>query len=208
MKNKLYLLALACAAFSCGPKNEEVTEEQVTLSPTDEALDSIVDTRKDALQTDENETNPTLPLPPEVMGLLTQQYTGWAQPELTSEAKEQAENHEQGPMIVRGDFDGDTRQDVALQLSQNDQLIIVAALQRQEGIYTLQKLKQDILFNDRGKLKSMYYLYAVEEGEKLRNEQTMTETEAPYKAIGIGIEGNDTVYLYDNGTFGTFSRVE
>ena len=51
-------------AGSCGPKNEEVTDELVETGPPREVLDSIANTRKDAVKTNENDsalTTPPLP---------------------------------------------------------------------------------------------------------------------------------------------------
>lgn len=205
MKRKLYLLGLLGIAVACGPKNEEVQDEQVEIAPPAEALDSIANTKKDGVITDENDINPTMPMPQPVMQLLTEKYQGWEKPTLTEEAKEQAQNYLQAPMMVRGDFDGDTRQDLALQLQQNNDLVFVAALQEQEGAYKLYELKRDILFNDRGTLKSLYYLYLVEQGETLHNDEKNEAVEAANDAIAVGIEGKDTAYLYENGSFTSYS---
>jgi len=205
MKNTLYLLGLTLAVYACGPKNEEVKDEQVTVAPPAEALDSIANTKKDGVLTDENDTNPTMPMPQPVMQLLSRQYTGWQQPALTAEARQQAADYVQGPMIVRGDFDGDSRQDLALQLQQGNDIVIVAALQEQDTVYKLQELKRDILFNERGKLKSLYYLYLVEQGKTLYNEDSEEAVDAAHDAIAVGIEGDDTAFLYNNGAFDTYS---
>lgn len=205
MKKTLYLLGLLSLAVACGPKNEEVQDEQVEVAPPREALDSIANPKKDGLITDVNNINPTMPMPQPVLQLLTEQYQGWEKPTLTEEALEQAENHLQPPTIVRGDFDGDTRQDLALQLQQGDDLVIVAVLQEQEGTYRLYELKRDIMFNERGTLKSLYYLYLVEQGDTLRNEEENDDIEAAHDAVAVGIEGENVVYLYDNGEFSRYS---
>lgn len=205
MKKTLYLMGLLYIAVACGPKNEEMQDEQVEVAPPAEALDSIADTEKDAVVTDENDINPTMPMPQPVLQLLTEKYQGWEKPTLTEEALEQAENHPQAPVIVRGDFDGDTRQDLALQLQQGDDLVIVAALQEQEGAYKLHELQRDIMFNERGTLKSLYYLYLVEQGDTLRNGEENDEIAAAHDAVAVGIEGEAVVYLYIGGTFSPYS---
>lgn len=205
MKKTLFLMGLLYIAVACGPKNEEVQDEQVEVAPPAEALDSIADTKKDGLFTDENDINPTMPVPQPVLQLLAEKYQGWETPTLTEEAQEQAENRLQAPVIVRGDLDGDTRQDLALQLQQGDDLVILAALQEQEGTYKLYELKRDIMFNERGTLKSLYYLYLVEQGDTLRNKEENDDMEAAHDAVAVGIEGKDVVYLYERGTFTPYS---
>jgi hypothetical protein len=54
------VLLLAC---SCGPKNEEVTQEQVETQQPHEALDSIANTRKDGVKTDGTDSAEAFPLP-------------------------------------------------------------------------------------------------------------------------------------------------
>lgn len=201
MKKKLYLLGLLGIAVACGPKNEEVRNEQVEVAPPAQALDSIANTKKDALKTDENDISPTMPLPPPLLRLLKAEYADWEKPVLTEEALEQSAGYLQAPMIVRGDFDGDARQDLALQLQQGNDLVVVAALQEQEGIYELYELKRDILFNERGTLKSPYYLYLMEQGEPLRMDEESDEVEAEHDAVALGMEGEDVVYLFEDGTF-------
>ena len=204
MRKKLYLLGLLVIAVACGPKNEEVRDEQVEVTPPAEALDSIANTQLDGLQTDENDIDPTMPMPQPVMQLLSEQYANWEKPTLTEEALEQSADYLQAPMIVRGDFDGDTRQDLALQLQQGNDLVIVAALQEQEGAYELYELKRDILFNERGTLRSPYYLYLIEQGEPLHMDTESEEAKAEHDAVALGIEGEDVVYLFEGGTFTSY----
>jgi hypothetical protein len=201
MKRTVYITGLICAALGCTPKNEEVQEQHVEIAPPVEALDSIASTSKDALKTDENDINPTLPMPQPVMQLLTKQYREWEQPTLAEETSERAQNYTQEPTLVRGDFNGDTLQDLALQLQQNDYIVVVAALQTSEGSYELQELKRDILFNDRGKLRSLYFLYRIEQGESLHNDTTNQVIEAPHDAVALGIADDIVAYLYENGEF-------
>lgn len=208
MKKTLYLLALTLAPFACSPENEEVQEEHVEVAPIPEALDTVTSTRKDAVQTDENETDPTLPMPQPVMQLLTEQYEGWERPVLAAEAMVQAEDYTQGPMIVRGDFNGDTFQDLALQLRQGSNIVIVAALQVDEENYELYELKRDILFNERGTFKSLYYLFNIDQGEELHNDVTNEDIQAPYDAIGVGITGDEMAYIFQDGEFKEYAMDE
>jgi hypothetical protein len=125
-----FLLSLIICSFllACTPKNEEVTEEQIEVGSATEVLDSIVSTRKDAVQTDENNITPTFPMPQPIIQLLTERYPGWEEPVYTEGVKEAATAYTQGPSIIRGDFNGDSRQDYALQLQQQNSIIIVAVL--------------------------------------------------------------------------------
>ncbi|WP_439879851.1 hypothetical protein ACSX1A_11800 [Pontibacter sp. MBLB2868] len=207
MKNRHFILAalLLALAGSCSPKNEEVQDEQVEVNSPSEGLDSIAITKKDALKTDENEINPTMPLPPPVLRLLSERYPGFKQPTLSAGVRAMADAHEQGPYIVRGDFNGDTRQDYALQLQQDRNVIVLAILDAGNGNWDVHELQKDILFNDRGELKSLYYLYLTEIGEEIMDPATNEVFEAPHDAVSVGIEKNTTTYVYQSGSFEAYS---
>ncbi|MFD2515027.1 hypothetical protein ACFSRY_14225 [Pontibacter locisalis] len=210
MKDNLKILCtfLLLLAGSCTPKNEEVKDEQVEIGPPAEALDSIADTKKDAVKTDENEISPTMPLPPPVLRLLSERYPGFKQPELSEEARELAIQHDQGPFIVRGDLNADNNQDYALQLQQGKSVIIVALTDAGNGNWNVYELQRDILFNDRGKLKSLYYLYLTEAGEEFINSETNEEFEIAQDAVSVGMEGEAVTYVYTNGKFTQYTPVE
>ncbi|OKL39941.1 hypothetical protein [Pontibacter flavimaris] len=203
MKSILYLLPLCLLA--CSPENEQVQDEHVQVAPPAKALDSIADTEKDAVRTDETVTDPTLPLPQPVMQLLETRYPGWKVPEIAAGAQQQATEFASGAAFARGDFDGDGRQDVALQLQQGKEVVIVAALQPQDGRYTLEELKRDILFNERGTLRSLYYLYRLPQGEQVQELHSMNEVELPHDAIAVGVGQEVNAYIYRNGAFELFS---
>jgi hypothetical protein len=125
----------------------------------------------------------------------------WEQPTLADETSRQAQSFTQDPTLVRGDFNGDTLQDLAMQLQQNDYIVVVAVLQTQEGNYELQELKRDILFNDRGRLRSLYYLYRIDQGTVLHNDTANQDLRAPHDAVALGMADNIVAYLYENGEF-------
>ncbi|PRY08901.1 hypothetical protein CLV24_12069 [Pontibacter ummariensis] len=195
------MLGLLLLAFSCSPENEEVADEQVDVVPVPEALDSIASTNKDALRTDENNVSPTVPLPQPLMQQLTTEYQGWEQPTLAEGAQERGAALPQGPFIVRGDFNGDNLQDVALQLEKDGEVIVLAALHTEEGVYQLHELKRDILFNERGVLQSLYYLYLAEENEEILSVETAEELDIPYDVVALGMEDNVTAFIFTNGQF-------
>lgn len=204
----LFFLIICCSLLACTPKNEEVTDEQIEVGAANEVLDTIVNTRKDAVRTDENNITPTLPMPQPVIQLLTQRYPGWEEPVYTEGVREAAAAFEQGPSMVRGDFNGDTRQDYALQLQQQNEIIIVAALDGDDGNWQLQELKKDIAFNERGVLKSPYLLRLADRGADLLNPETGKEIAAPYEAIVISLQDNEVVYLFHNGAFEAYNSVD
>lgn len=195
------LIAALCTAAACSPKNEEVTEQQVKIGPPAEALDSVADTRKDALQTDENEISPTLPLPQPVLQLLAQKYPGFKQPVLSDAVKSKSADLQQGPIIVRADLTSDNQLDYALQLQQNNDLIIVALTDQGNNNWTLHELHRDILFNDRGNLKSLYYLYVTPQGEEVYSEEENQGKELKADAVTVALENSATTYVYENGGF-------
>jgi len=197
---RLFVLLLA-AALACSPKNEEVTDQQVETAPQQEALDSIANTAQDGLKTDQNEVSPNLPMPQPVMQLLTEHYPGWQQPTLTTGALKQAQQYAQGPTIIRGDFNSDNRQDYALQLQQGKEVIMLAVLDGGADNWQVHELRRDILFNERGRLKSLYYLFLTESGEDLPSTRAAEEVEAPHDAVSIGIEKKVDTYIFQGDGF-------
>lgn len=204
----LSFLTTCCFLSACTPKNEEITEEQIEVGTATEVLDSIVNTRKDAVKTDENNITPILPMPQPVIQLLTKRYPGWKEPVYMEGVKEAAAAYDQGPSIIRGDFNGDTMQDYALQFQQQNDLIIVAVLAGENGNWQLQELKKDIVFNDRGVLKSPYLLHIVDRGAELLQPETGREITAPYEAVALSLQENTLIYLYQNGEFELFNNAE
>ncbi|MEJ8802235.1 hypothetical protein [Pontibacter sp. H249] len=203
MKNKVFLLLIL--AWACSPKNEEVKDEQVDVAPQEEALDTVANTRLDAVKTDEDVITPTLPLPQPVLQLLTQKYPGYEQPVLADAASKQGTGNEQGPFIVRGDFTNDPQQDYALQLQHGKNLIIVAAIDTGNGNWSLQELKRDILFNDRGSLKSLYYLMLAEPGQELQDEESGAQIKLETEAVAVGLDDDVTVYVYRDNSFKVYN---
>lgn len=192
-------------AGSCGPKNEEVTDEQIETGPPQEVLDSIANAEKDAVKTDENNISPTFPLPQPVIALLSEKYPGWEEPELAPAAKTKVGNEEQGPMMVRGNFNNDTLQDYALQLQQGKEVVIVAIVQDATQNWNTYELQRDTLYNESGKLLSPYALLLAQAGTELRNAETGKETELPNDGVTITINNRTTTYVLNNGKFQEFN---
>lgn len=209
MKPVILLVSLSCfLCFGCSPKNEEVTEEQIDTSPTEEVVDTVTNMRKDAVKTDENNVSPTFPLPQPIMQLLTDQYPSWQEPAYTENVMSRADDITQGPGIIRGDFNGDNMQDYAIQLQQQKQVLIVAILNGSNGNWQLQEIKKDILFNDRGEFKSPYLLRLTKEGTDLQHQANRNKITSPHDAVTISLDGNDITYLYENGKFVAYNTVD
>lgn len=202
MRTVLFFAFFSCYLLSgCGPKNDEISEVETDMEPMEEVADTVTNARKDALQTDENNILPTLPLPQDVLQLLTTKYPSWEEPTFTEDALEQAEGNTQGPGIIRGDFDGNGRQDYAVQLQHQKQLVVLAVLQNADGSWKLQEIKQDILFNDRGQLKSPYLLRLAQKGTELRHQTINEQISAPHDAVMLSLNETGVTYLYENGKF-------
>ena len=209
MKNTLLLpLAMSLAMLACTPKNEDIKAENIEVGPASEVIDTIVSPRKDALRTDENNITPVLPMPQSVMQLLAVNYPGWEEPVYTESVLKAATDAKQGPGVVRGDFNGDGRQDYAIQLRQKNKIIVLAVLDGDDENWQFQELKKDIVFNDRGILKSPYMLRVAEKGTDLKHPVTGAEIEAPHEAIVLSIQDNNIVFLLQEGVFEAFSLEE
>lgn len=204
MKRITLALAIPLLMMACSPENEQVQDDNIDVGPPAKALDSIVDTPKDGVATDENNIKPTLPLPQPVMQLLAQRYPGWQKPAISEAALQHPEVQTGSAAITRGDFDGDKRQDVALQLQQGKEVVVVVALQHQEMKYKIVELKRDILFNDRGSLTSLYYLYTLGPGEEVTNKESGQRTQLPHDAIVLGLEETSTLYFFKGDSLQKF----
>ncbi len=200
MKNSILILTILFLAFSCGPKNEEVKDTQVEVYTPYEALDSVSNTEKDGVQIDENEIT-SFPLPQPALQLLAQKYPGYKQPILVDDIKTQDSDEEQGPFIVRGDFTNDLEQDYALQIQHNKNVLIVAVINTGTDNWVVHELKKDILFNDRGELKSMYSLSKAEPGTNLISSKNGSKIELKHEAISVSLENDVTTYVYQNNAF-------
>ncbi|MFT2007962.1 hypothetical protein ACMA1I_04740 [Pontibacter sp. 13R65] len=182
MKVTLKLLpAVMLLLLACGSSSEEAgTTKGSTASTTSSADD--------------------LELPEEVNSLLARQYPGWRQPVLVAEVQKLVQNKKQGPLLVKGQFDDDNTQDLALQIRHEEQVLMLAFTQ-QDSAWQLHELKKDILFNERGNLKSLYYLYLAEPGTSIRNTETNKVLKTAKEAIAIGLDNQVNIFLYEGGQF-------
>ena len=199
MKNICILLVLL--TFACTPKNEEIKDEQVDVETPAEALDSAADTEKDAVIINETDEDTALPLPQPVLQLLAQKYPGYRQPTLANTAHIKSEDNEQSPYLVSGDFTNDTRQDYALQLQQDKNLYIVAVTDTGDGNWSVHELKRDVMFNERGTLKSLYYLQVAEPGKTVQEAESGARYELKNEAVSVGLENDLTTYVYTDKSF-------
>ncbi|WP_187261974.1 hypothetical protein [Pontibacter beigongshangensis] len=191
--------------FACTPKSDEVTAERI--NPGNLPADTLLTTPTDGTATSRTDENPELVLPQAVISLLTQQYPGWQQPVLAEEAHEHAREKQQGPFLVKADFDGDNNQDLALQLRYREQVLMLAFTQ-QDAAWQLHELQRDILFNDRGNLKSLYYLYLAEAGTTVRNTEDYQPEQTRADAIAVAIDDRATIYVYESGAFTAYEEAE
>lgn len=197
-------LLLLVLLFNCSPKNEEVTEEHIDTDLSGDAVDSAANTRRDIVERPGTEEADPMALPQPVLQLLERHYTGWKQPTLLEGVAKNARRQNQGPYHVRGDFNGDNEQDFAVQIQQGDHVVVIAFVHN-AGNWEVQELKKDILFNERGRLKSLYYLYLTEAGAKLASDETNQDFETQHDAVTVGINDDATTYVLENGRFRGYS---
>ena len=199
---KKYCTFLILLAFACNPKNEEVSEEQIDLSPPAAAIDSVVSVEKDGTKIDQVDQATDLPLPQPVLQLLAQKYPGYEQPSLAEGILEMYDEDAQGPYMLSGFFSNDTYLDYALQLQKDKDIYVVAVLDTSgTEKWVLHELKRDILFNDRGTLRSVYRLMLTESGQSVTDLESGEKLELKRDAISVGFEDNVTTYVYRNNKF-------
>ncbi|WP_162427250.1 hypothetical protein [Pontibacter pudoricolor] len=64
MKTIVHILPIVLVVVaSCGPKNEEITLEQVQTASPQTIPDSLANTRKDGVRTDVADSTETFPMP-------------------------------------------------------------------------------------------------------------------------------------------------
>lgn len=206
MKNSCIFLVLL--AFACSPKNDEVTEEQIDIAPQAEALDSVADTEKDAVIINETDEDTALPLPQPVLQLLAQKYPGYRQPTLAESTNKPEEDSRTSSYLVSGNFTNDTRLDYALQLQQDKSLYIVAVTDTGDGNWSVHELKRDVMFNERGTLKSLYYLQVAEPGNTVQEEENGARYELKNEAVSVGLENNLTTYVYMGKSFKPYTPLK
>ncbi len=194
MKNFLLGMA-ALLLLSCSPKNEDVTMEQAAPAQAEEAVDSAANTTLDGTATAQTYDSPTTSIPQPAMQLLAQKYKGWEEPTLSKAALDSAAKHEQGPLIVRGDFNGDTLQDYAFQIQHKDNVVALATLQI-NGNWQMYELTRERLSNENGNLQSIYHLYLLKAGANL-TDQSKTSNDA----VAIGKGTTAVAFMFDNGKF-------
>ncbi|TXK49645.1 hypothetical protein FVR03_06015 [Pontibacter qinzhouensis] len=191
--------------FACGPKADTVTTDNI--SSPDSTSEAVINSPKDGTATSPEDENWKQVLPQEVKALLNRRYPGWEQPVLVKEVGRQMPPKAQGPLLVKADFDGNNKEDLALQVRYKEEVLMLAFLQ-QEASWQLHQLKKDILFNERGKLKSPFYLYLAKAGLRVRNANHPQPTATKVAAIGIGLDDNVTVFVYEAGSFQAFEVVD
>ncbi len=179
---------------ACGPENEKLPITQVPITQPAKTLDTLANPEKDGLQAELPET--LLPFTPEVIELLNQAYPGWQQPHLPADTLKQDEVS--GPLIVKGDFNKDKVQDMALQLVANNRLVIVALLSDQtiKKQFILQELTSSA--QPAGDT-SAYELELIQEGTELKNADNEATHILLHDAIGIKKEGKLMVYFWEDG---------
>jgi hypothetical protein len=209
MRISLILLSIIFSVIvGCTPKNEEITEEYLDIESIDEAPDSVLNSRKDGARIEKETLVPALPLPQSILVLLTQRYPGWEEAIYTESVIKYAAEHKLEPGIIKGDFNGDMVQDYIFQLFYEEDIIILAALAKNDGNWQLYEIKREIAFNDRGTFKSPFSLHATDKGIKLRDPETGKIIIPTYQAVVTNMLDQQKNYLYQNDTFKAYDKAE
>lgn len=199
MKSYIQTAILLLTLLGCGPKNEEVTNEQIETDSVTQGLDSIANVQKDAVRTDENDITPTLPMPQPVIAILSEKYPGWQQPALTESAAATAQEQPQDPTLIRGAFNEDNLQDYAIQFQLGTEVVVVALLQEDESTYTTHELMREKMVQQQDSLRSQISLQVLEKGNQLQTEKE--KLTLPHETIGVRQPQQTIAYVYQNGRF-------
>ncbi len=181
--------------------------EQAKPAQAAEALDSLANTTLDGTATQQTFSSPETAIPQAVMQMLEKEYPSWEEPVLAKNALTSANEHEQGPLIVQGDFNGDTLLDYALQIKYKNSVVALAFLQTPEE-WQLYELDKENLIKERGELKSPYNLHLLEAGSSIFNPEKATQTITVHDAPAAGKGNAAKVYVFENGNFKAYQVEE
>jgi hypothetical protein len=137
-------------------------------------------------------------LPPAVCEMLDREYKGWRLAEVSPEVREHFARHKVvfAPNLLRGDFNGDGRADVALLITHKERCIVLAFLTKGQSV------RKHIKANFPNGSDVPLYLWLFCKGEKAHNYETGRDFVYPRDTIGLMFyEKAGVAYLYERGKF-------
>ena len=188
-------------ALACSPENKEVRTEQVTLKKRSRPQQILPSNRRRmALPLFRPTPPPSYRFRSPPYSFSVKSIRNGMNRYYSKKLYRQPPSEEQGPLLVKGNFDGNELQDIALQVRHQKNIIVVALLQ-DSSQWQLHELKKDILFNDRGAYKSLYFVYLTVAGSKIYNYRTRQNFTTPFDAVSVGIDNRSTTFVYEKGKF-------
>ncbi|WP_210489294.1 hypothetical protein [Rufibacter aurantiacus] len=191
--------------LSCSPEKarETLAEEPVATAdtPLEEVADSVTDASLDGTATTTVPLDVRQQLPAELEVHLDRTHGLWQFPTLTPTDSQRVPQEEQGPYYVQADFNGDKKQDYAIQLVERDSAFVYAFVKRSEGDFQEFLLERDKLYDMDGKKRSIHYLRLAKKNDRLYDHATRQQTNIAQDGISVGAENYIATYVWEKGKF-------
>ncbi|MBA9079747.1 hypothetical protein [Rufibacter quisquiliarum] len=199
---------LACvvliALISCKPQTNHggLPDSPAAAEPAlENTADSVGNARKDGTHISSHvplDVKQQLPALLEVS--LDRTHGLWQYPTLTEQDAQRIPQGEQGPYYLEADFNGDAKQDYAVQIVERDSAFIYAFLSGKNANeleeYLLEKHP---LTPIEGKKRSLRYLSLARKDGK-PNESASSKS-LPREGITVGTENSAVTYVFEKGAF-------
>ncbi|MBC3542163.1 hypothetical protein ACFSC6_13255 [Rufibacter sediminis] len=204
MKRILYLVAPLL--WGCSPEKAQETLATTTPAADTAALDQVVDsvsnTRIDGTATTTLPLDVKQQLPAELEVHLDRTHGLWQLPALTSGDLARIPQEEQGPYFIEADFNGDQKQDYAIQLQERDSVFVYVFLKNSADDFQEHLLTRDQLYQLEGKKRSIQYLTLAKKSDRYYDYATrQKDIVLPQDGISVGAENYTATYVWEKGKF-------
>lgn len=201
MKTNLVFLAAFLMLVSCGPDTADGNYEQMSDKEfVDEQVDAGTKASIDSIARTTAEGKMLYPLPDTLLTLLEQKQPRARVATLPDETMMNERLEVRNPLFLRGNFNGNTSLDYAVQVLQNDSIHILAytdyagqAREVKVASYPAQKLD--------GEWYSTYQLKLAPKDSLVQDVRDQRRIPLPTDGISVIHENRTTLYLMQNGRF-------
>ncbi|KAA3437774.1 hypothetical protein [Rufibacter hautae] len=201
-------LFVSLLLLGCSPEKarETLAEEPIAAADTvlEEVADSVTDASLDGTATSTVPLDVRQQLPAELEVHLDRTHGLWQFPTLTPTDLQRIPEEEQGPYYVQADFNGDKKQDYAIQLMERDSAFVYAFVMRSEGDFQEFLLERDKLYDMDNQKRSIHYLRLAKKTDRYYDYATKQHFTIAQDGISVGAENYTATYVWEKGKFRKF----